>query len=305
MNKKFFILALTLSFCSLTASAASNLETATYGKDKIASSSNATGEKLENNIEKKNSNIMKKKSTEKEASSSDAVSFKEDVFLPLTETADYFDILSLEDDILERAQYLYEMGEINYPINAGDIDYDKAVKIFMDGENSVTELSELNKSNLKKYLEDKEYIWELPINIGSQTISFTFNIGKPLDNNLLSILTKSEQEEINANEGHWIIARVSWNDKKVDDYKKYINKIFIDYELNTSEITSVLIGGIPNMYQPVVIVLMDDNSYVVPSCEAAAYSMTSLINNDPVISNRASSSINMLSYSKFRELINK
>lgn len=91
----------------------------------------------------------------------------------------------------------------------------------------------------------------------------------------------------------------------MDDYKKYINKIFIDYELNTSEITSVLIGGIPNMYQPVVIVLMDDNSYVVPSCEAAAYSMTSLINNDPVISNRASSSINMLSYSKFRELINK
>ena len=46
MNKKFFILALALSFCSLTAYAASNLETATYGKDKIASSSNATGEKL-------------------------------------------------------------------------------------------------------------------------------------------------------------------------------------------------------------------------------------------------------------------
>lgn len=34
------------------------------------------------------------------------------MFLPLTETDDYLDILSLEDDMLERVQYLYEMGKL-------------------------------------------------------------------------------------------------------------------------------------------------------------------------------------------------
>lgn len=298
MNKKFFVLALTLSFCSLTVYAASNLEVTTYEKDKTASSSNAIDKKNEYNIE----DI---KSTAKKASSSNAILVDEDMFLPLTKTDDYLDILSLEDDMLERVQYLYEMGEVNHPINSDDIDYGKAVKIFMDGKDSVTELSELTKDNLQNYLQDKEYIWELPINIGSQTISFTFNIGKPIDNNLISILTESQQEEIAMNEGHWIIVRVAWNDRSVDDYKKYVNKIFLDNELNKSETTSILIGGIPNMYQPVAIVLMDNNSYVIPSCEAATYSINSLANNNPTISGRAYFNGDMLSYTEFRNLINK
>lgn len=308
MKKRFFVLALGLSLCSLTAYASNNQDTEISSNYNIASSSNATHIDVEysSNVNDEvveaipDTNLSMEKAT-----ASDATPFGEDIFLSITETEDYSEILSLEDDMVARAQHLYELGEIKRPINSEDIDYEKAVKIFMDGEDSITNSPIITKEILRDYLEDREYIWELPINIGSQTISFTFNIGKSFDESWADLLTEEQQEEIIANEGHWIIARIAWNDIRVDDYKKYVNNCFANNQLNESETASVLIGGIPNVYQPVAIVLADDDSYVVPSCEATSRSMKTLVNSNQSESRQTYSTTDIFSYADFRELINQ
>lgn len=297
MKKNFLILALGLSLCSITAYASTNLNTETNRNYNVASSSNANNEDMDS-IPDANLSLER-------ATASDATPFDENIFLSITDTEDYPEILSLEDDMVARAQYLYEIGEIKRPINSEDIDYKKAVKIFMDGEDSITNSSTITKEILRDYLKDREYIWELPINIGSQTISFTFNIGKPLDDNLVDLLTEEQQEEIIANEGHWVIVRTAWNDIQVDDYKKYVTNSFANNQWIKSETASVLIGGIPNVYQPVAIVLADDASYVIPSCEATARSMKTLVYSNQSKSGQTYSTTDIFSYADFRELVNK
>lgn len=299
-HKKILLLVFGISFCCLAAYAATNSSADVKDGYNSAHSSSTENNVVESTISETISemNLITDKVT-----NLDTTPFNEDMFLSLTMTEDYEEILSLEKDMLAKGQYLYEMGKIECPIDSEDIDYEKAVKIFMDGEYSITELSTITKSNLQDYLDKREYIWELPINVGSQTISFTFNIGKPFDNSLADLLTEEQQEEIKANEGHWMIARTAWNDSKIDDYKKYVNNILEKNQFEKLKTSSVLIGGIPNVYQPVAIVLADDAVYVMPSCEASAYAIATLVNNDKSEMERTYSRMDIFSYADFKKLV--
>ena len=95
------------------------------------------------------------------------------VFQPLSETADFEEIKALESEMLERANALYTFGKLKEKMTASDIDYNKAVKIYMDNTESVFNDSMENMEKFRSFLNTTEHIWMLQVSLGNQTVTYT------------------------------------------------------------------------------------------------------------------------------------
>lgn len=197
-------------------------------------------------------------------------------FQSLDETEDFSEIKLLSDDMLEIASNLYDTGELSRRMTKSDIDFDKAVKIYMDRENSLLNLDSDNVNELISYLETAEYIWEVPVDIGKQTITYTLNIGKGLNPETEDLLTEDQKNYISSMEGKWFIVRTAWGDVKGTNYKDYITAELKTKKLSADS-TYVLIGGLPEVNYPLALEIESDHmATVIPACIEAEQSLNNL-----------------------------
>lgn len=211
------------------------------------------------------------------ASPSSATMVEFDIFLPLKDTDDYAEIQALTDEMLEIANNLYDTGELKQKMRTSDIDFDKAVKIYMDRESSLIGLDSSDVDELSSYLKTAEYIWEVPVDVGSQTVTFTLNIGKGVNPETEDLLTEEQKNFINSKIDKWFIVRTSWGIQRGVDYKQYVKNQITQNSLS-NESTFVLIGGIPEVNYPIAIEINKNQlEAVVPSSVETERSMKQIL----------------------------
>ena len=170
----------------------------------------------------------------------------------------------LESEMLERANALYSFGKLNKKMTASDIDYNKAVKIYMDHTESVFNDSMADMEKFRSFLDTAEHIWVLQVSLGNQTVTYTFNIGRPVRDEIRDLLTSEQIEEMEREAGHWKIVKVAWGNGKGDDYKNYIRKGMAQENLS-EELSVVVIGRTPEISQPLAITYEEETVKVIPT----------------------------------------
>ena len=203
------------------------------------------------------------------------------VFRPLSETDDFEEIKALESEMLKRANSLYTFGKLKKNMTASDIDYNKAVKIYMDNADSVLNDSMKNKEKFRSFLDTAEPIWVLQVSLGNQTVTYTFNIGRPVRDEIRGLLTSEQLAKLEREAGHWKIVKVAWGDGKGDDYKDYIREGMAQENLR-DESSVVVIGGTPGISQPLAIMYEKETVKVIPASAAANDRLKSLMKQDGI-----------------------
>lgn len=201
---------------------------------------------------------------------------KYSTFIPLSETDDFDEIKALESEILERTQTLYTVGKLKEKMEPSDIDYDKAVKIYMNGAESVFNDSMADPNEFCAFLDQAEYIWVLQIPLGDQSVTYTFNIGMPVREEIKYLLTPEDIAEMESEVGHWKLVKAAWGNEKAENYKDYIKRGMAQGGL-AEESPVVVIGGTPVIRQPLAIAYEQGGVKVIPVNETANRRMKSLL----------------------------
>ena len=246
-----------------------------------------------------------KKSFAMQASSSNASELYKyrdcSFFETLTDSKDYAEISALKDEILASADELYEVGEIKTKLRETDIDFNKAVKIYVDNSLTISDLED-SKSLLEK-ISNAEYIWELPVKINNNLLTFTFNIGKPLDESVAHLLTDEGIERIKSREGHWFIVRTSWNNTSDMDYRAYVNNVMKDYNRSRDDGLFILVGGFHPVYQPILLEIKDKVTGIITPCGGTAAAFSMLIRDNTHKSLQGKEDKDCFTFSEFKDMV--
>ena len=198
-------------------------------------------------------------------------------FQPLSQTEDYHEIKALEEEMLERANALYEFGKLERKMRSTDIDLNKVVKIYMDGPDSIFSHSMADQAAFLSFLENTEHIWVLQVDLGSQTVTYTFNIGRPVREEIKHLLTPEQISEMEEEEGRWKIVKVAWGDTAGEDYKHYIKRAMAQEGID-EELPVILIGGTPEIWEPLAVLYDAGEVTLIPSSETANNRLRLLLN---------------------------
>ena len=226
-----------------------------------------------------------------------------DFFEKLEDSKDYEEIEKLKYDMLEEANRLYELGDIHDKMNLDDIDFGKAVKIYMGNTINISDFHD-SKALFAK-LSTQDYIWELPVKVNNSFLTFTFNIGKPVDKSTADLLSDSDIDIINSRVGKWFLLRASWNNSDTIDYRNYVNDILQKNNLLDSNKLFVLVGGIEPVYQSILLEVGDKvDSVIVPCGETmSALSMLANERNNSGLIARSIKEKGVLSLDEFEDVI--
>ena len=224
-------------------------------------------------------------------------------FEKLEDSKDYEEIEKLKYDMLEEANRLYELGDIHDKMKLEDIDFGKAVKIYMGNTINVSDFQDSRA--LFEKLSTQDYIWELPVKVNNSFLTFTFNIGKPVDESTVDLLSDSDIDIINSRIGHWFLLRVSWNNLDTIDYRSYVNDILQKNNLLDRNKMFVLVGGIEPVYQPILLEVGDKVDSVIIPCGDTMSALSMLRNgtNNSGFRARSIKESGVLSLDEFEDVI--
>ena len=212
-----------------------------------------------------------------------------DFFEKLEDSKDYEEIEKLKYDMLEEANRLYELGDIHDKMKLDDIDFGKAVKIYMGNTINISDFQD--SKTLFEKLSNQDYIWELPVKVNNSFLTFTFNIGKPVDKSTADLLSDSDIDIINSRVGKWFLLRASWNNSDTIDYRNYVNEKLVGNRnkkelkkfFNTSgilyremELKDKLIEPV---YQPILLEVGDKVDSAIVPCEETMSALSMLAND--------------------------
>lgn len=174
----------------------------------------------------------------------------------LSETdADYSEIIGLDEKIKQMINSIREDTNTENLPNDYKIDYTKANKIYVDTD--IFSLETSKKQEVKEALDEGMYMWLLTLNIDNTAYQINISKGLPLNESLKEVLTEEEIETIKEEEGRWIVVAIEIFEGKSINYEATIAKILkdINYE---SDVEILLCGGLKHIYQPVALVMNNE-----------------------------------------------
>lgn len=160
---------------------------------------------------------------------------------------------SISDNIVITVNELY--GNNSSTITADDINYNKAVKVYVD--TNVFELSTNKASEIETTLENGNYIYLLPIEVNNGTVVVNIQKGLPLSDNAITVLTQKEQQEILDNVGKWVVSSTAFYDSgnKNYDYLNTLSNVIGEIPEGT-----ILVGSLPVFHDVVALVPNDEGT---------------------------------------------
>lgn len=175
---------------------------------------------------------------------------------------DYEAISELKEDIrLWIADYMQALGKGEMPESV-DLDVGTAKRIYV-GANEIFESENLSEESIRSILSSCEYMWLLDVVVNGDTYEVNISKGQPMDEESESLLTEEQKQEVQKNEGKWIVAGVSQYDGKIIDYNAKIEKNL--QVVNCDEAEIVFCGGLRYIYNPVAIVLsQNEDIFMIP-----------------------------------------
>ena len=168
---------------------------------------------------------------------------------------DYSEIIGLDEEIKQMINSIREETNAERLPNDYKIDYTKANKIYVDTD--IFSLETSKKQDVKESLKEVIYMWLLTLNIENTAYQINISKGLPFNESLKELLTEEEVETIKAEEGKWIVVAIEILEGKSINYEATIANILkdINYE---SDAEIVLCGGLKHIYQPVALVMNDE-----------------------------------------------
>lgn len=158
-----------------------------------------------------------------------------------------------EELILESANQILS-NQIVFPIKGEAIDYNKAIKVYVDVD--ILEDSELNAEKMRAYAENAEYVYYLPIYLDEESICLTISKGKEVSEQAKAVLESEDIERLQSVVGKWYVPEVEIFSGHLD----YINDIKSTLEnSNINDSKVYFLGGISGNL-PLVAVLCSENS---------------------------------------------
>lgn len=169
--------------------------------------------------------------------------------------ADYSEIIGLDEEIKQMINSIREETNSESLPNDYKIDYTKANKIYVDTD--IFSLETSKKQDVKESLEEGIYMWLLIFNIESTTYQINISKGLPFNESLKELLTEEEIETIKAEEGKWIVTAIETFEGKSFNYEATISNVLEDIHYE-SDAEIVLCGGLKHIYQPVALVMNNE-----------------------------------------------
>lgn len=143
------------------------------------------------------------------------------------ESAEYETIVSADTESVDYVKEILTQEAIPSPAGFDTLSYERIVKVYVDTEIEKTTTDE--KSELMDLLQDSNYVWVVPLEVGSHNFQITF--GK--------------------SSGEWKITEVA--ERTVMPYDRFLAEIQESYEFTDI----VLIGGMPSFHMPVALAFDD------------------------------------------------
>ena len=138
------------------------------------------------------------------------------------------------------------------PIAAEDINFYKAYKEYV---NFWVDIGLDN--NLSERIAENHYYWVLPIQSGRGYYEVIMARGRPLSEEIIHLLTPSEIENIQRNEGKWGIMGMWYNPYHVNPYE-YIREFFANNSFSILDNSRVYIVGAGLTRTNGALILTDD-----------------------------------------------
>lgn len=173
------------------------------------------------------------------ASQSDA-----DGFEAIQQAVEFDDLSRQEETIVEHVNEILntEYGNDSHQITQEDINWDRAYKLYIDAD-IYAEQSD-NTQQILEFLQNQQYIWQLPISKDGLDLIVEFSESPPLSDEAKEILTAEQQAERIRDEGKFTISCVSVG-CEIPSYKERLLELLEDYHIQAEQ--KILFGGMPKM----------------------------------------------------------
>lgn len=188
---------------------------------------------------------------------------EEDLFLTESDS-EYQEILGLEHEIYN---CIFASYYINPPreMRENDIDFSKAYKVYV--KTDLFEHPNKSQMELNTLVSNAEYVWVLPISIGSPMRLATISKAQPLRDGIEDSLSQEEIEKHEKEVGHWAIESINICSKK-DDFLVIVENAIAAKGLPATGYTLQFFGETKRM--PSVFGLVsypNEDRYIIPVME--------------------------------------
>jgi len=172
------------------------------------------------------------------------VSFAENNSINGLENID--EVFTNEEMIIEDINSVVADNE-NMIITADDMDYTKALKVFINKQDLLTRDS-LSLVDMQNEVLESSYVYYLPVQKSGNTLLVTISKGKPVTENARKNLSENEISYLESLNGKWFVAQISAVDSEID-FNEYVNEKLKENHIAGSQIYYLggLVRGIPLM----------------------------------------------------------
>lgn len=168
-------------------------------------------------------------------------------------SSDYEEVTSLENSIvLMLKNFIHDMLGDKKPIELL-IDFEAAKKMYVGTD--IFSLKTSSADIVQEALDTGNYMWLLPVVIGSNRYNVNIEKGLPLNESIAHLLNDEEIRQIKENEGKWSISAIELCEEGSRDYDEIINDTLnsISYHKEIANIS--ICGGIKHLRQPVALII--------------------------------------------------
>ena len=158
-----------------------------------------------------------------------------------------------ENIILDSANRILE-SQNKSQIDSDDIDYAKAIKIFVNA--NILDNEELDNEMLQNYLESAEYIYYLPVYVDGNSVYLTVSKGRELTERARTVLEQEDIERLESLVGKWFVPEIQIYPYIVD----FNNDVELSMKENgINEASIYYFGGISGNIPLVAVICSNDS----------------------------------------------
>lgn len=141
---------------------------------------------------------------------------------------------------------------VETPIEIDDIDYSKALKVYIDTD--ILSNDEITVDKIQELINNSNYMYYLPVIIENKSICLTISKGKPVTERAKEILEEEDIQKLQELEGRWYVPQVEVFTGEID----YINQMNTIIEKSNLNVSNVYFFGGLSGNMPLVATCIED-----------------------------------------------
>lgn len=172
----------------------------------------------------------------------------------LADTAvDYLEIMDLENSIRNDLKNFYYQAMGTELPESFQLDLGQAKKIYVDAQ--VFSLKSSDTASFMQELENSDYMWLLPVQIGEDVFQVHIARGLPVREAIRDELSEDEIRRIEEKEGKWSLSGIELLKETEIDFERQVSDALEKVSYYDKDAQVVLCGGLNHIDNPAAVVL--------------------------------------------------